>query len=164
MDDRDRIPLAACAEEILRKLAAATGSVALEALDGATLLCERAMLAGMSIPGRTSAGGGCRLLDAIGDTIALNLSRAADRELLPALLETDNLNVDDGDAIGAQIAQRDAAALLARGRSMGMATASEHEDLHSPVSNTAFAHDYPMGSACVELVTRQCTIFRACAS
>ena len=96
-------------------------------LDGATLLCERAMLGGMRIPGRISAGGGCRLFDAPGDTIALNLSRPADRELLPALFETDELNPLNDEAIAARVAVSDATALVARGRSMGLAIASERE-------------------------------------
>src|SRR5579864_8525934 len=102
------LPLAGCADEILTSLARATGSAAIAKLDGATLLYERAMLGGMTIPGRTSAGGGCRLFDAIGDTIALNLSRAADRELLPALFETDDLNPLDVEAIATRVAMSDA--------------------------------------------------------
>jgi hypothetical protein len=121
------IPLAGCADEVIRQLANATGSAAIASLDGATLLGERAMLAGMTIPARISAGGGCRLYDAIGDTIALNLSRAADRELLPALFEVDALDANDPQAIAAHIAQRDAQSLVMRGRSMGLAIAVEHE-------------------------------------
>jgi hypothetical protein len=134
-------PLATCADQTITKLAAATGSDALAKLDGATLLCERAMLGGMTIPGRRSAGGGCRLFDALGDTIALNLTRAADRELLPALFETDDLNTDDHEAVAARIARSDATALVTRGRSMGLAIAAGHETLASPAS------------ACTELVT-----------
>ena len=133
-------PLAAVADQMIAKLAAATGAQALTQLDGATLLGERAMLNGMAIPGRTAAGGGCRLFDALGDTIALNLSRGADRELLPALFETDELDVNDQASIAARIAHSDAAALVLRGRSMGLAIAAECESL--PVA----------ASPCVELV------------
>jgi hypothetical protein len=121
------IPLAPCADQTIARLAAATGSAAIAELDGATLLCERAMLGGMSIPGRISAGGGCRLFDAAGDTVALNLSRPSDRELLPALFETDDLDPLDDEAIAVRIAKIDATALLMRGRSLGLAIASEHE-------------------------------------
>lgn len=121
------IPLAWCADEVIRRLAVATGSTALASLNGATLLGERAMLAGMTIPGRVSAGGGCRLFDAIGDTIALNLARAADRELLPALFEIDAIDAHDDAAIATQFAQREAEPLVWRGRSMGLAIAAEHE-------------------------------------
>src|SRR5262245_16759734 len=113
------IPLARSADQLIARLARATGSTALAALDGQTLLGERAMLAGTRIPGRTSAGGGCRLFDAIDDTLALNLARPEDRDLLPALFETEWFDVSDDAAIGARIAQCSAAALVARGRSMG---------------------------------------------
>ncbi len=88
------------------------------------------MCANWTVPGRTSAGGGCRLLDALGDTIALNLARPADRELLPALFENDQLDASDDAAIAACIARSDAHALVARGRLMGLAIAAEHE--HRP--------------------------------
>jgi hypothetical protein len=121
------IPLAGCADGILARLAAATNSPALAALDGATLLGERAMLGGMTIPGRTSAGGGCHFFDALDDTVALNLARPADRELLPALFATDSLDYRDEQAISALIAQSEAAALVGRGRSMGLAIAAGRE-------------------------------------
>jgi hypothetical protein len=85
----------------------------------------------MSIPGRISAGGGCRLFEAVGDTVALNLAREADRELLPALLEADDVETHADDVIARLIAGRDATALVARGRSMGMAIAAEHEHCSS---------------------------------
>jgi len=135
------IPLADRAGEAISRLAGASGSGTLAKLDGATLLGERAMLAGTSIPGRKSAGGGCRLFDAVGDTVALNLARTADRELLPALFETEDLITHNDEAIRAHIARSDASALVMRARSMGLAIARENENLH------AGARD------CVELVT-----------
>jgi hypothetical protein len=127
MDPGNFIPLASIAQQALTRLAFASGSAALRALDGATLLGERAMRAGLRIPGRASAGGGCRLFDALGDTIALNLARSADRDMLPALFENDRLGGDDDAAIAACIGRADAHALVARGRSMGLAIAAEHE-------------------------------------
>jgi CoA-transferase family III len=127
MDPGNSIPLASIARQALARLAAASASPALRALDGATLLGERAMRAGLRIPGRTSAGGGCRLFDARGDTIALNLARSADRELLPALFENEQLNANDDVAIAACMGRTDAHALVRRGRSMGLAIAAEHE-------------------------------------
>lgn len=139
------IPLARCADEAIDTLASATGSTALAHLDGATLLGERAMLASMTIPGRISAGGGCRLYEAVGDTLALNLSRAADRELLPALFSSDRLNADEHQSIAAHVATSNATSLVARGRSMGLAIAAEHEALPA-------THD------CAELITTSPTI------
>lgn len=121
------IPLASCADEVIRRLATATGSSSIAALNGQTLLGERAMMAGMRIPGRVSAGGGCRLFDALDDTIALNLSRVSDRELLPALFESETLDISDDDSIAALVARCDAASLVMRGRSMGLAISAEHE-------------------------------------
>lgn len=121
------IPLADCADDWIGQLARATGAATLSRLDGATLLGERAMLAGFTIPGRISAGGGCRLYDAIGDRVALNLSRTSDRELLQALFSADDLDPGDDTAIASHIARSDAASLLERGRLMGLAIAAEHE-------------------------------------
>lgn len=82
------------------------------------------MLDGSRIPGRVSSGGGCRLYDAADGAVALNLARPADRELLPALFETDGF---DDDRIEAHIARCDADALVTRGREMGLAIAAEDE-------------------------------------
>ena len=98
------------------------------------------MSGNMRIPGRTSAGGGCHLFDAAGDRVALNLARPADRELLPALFETDALDTQDPAAIAARISASDASTLVTRGRSMGLAIASELEIPPAPAN------------ACVELV------------
>ena len=121
------VPLSACADHALRSLARASGSASLAALDGRTLLCERAVLGGMTIPSRTSAGGGCRLFEAIGDTIALNLARPADHELLPALFQTDSPYLSDPEALARLIAVSEAETLVSRGRMLGLAMACEHE-------------------------------------
>jgi len=121
------IPLASCADVLIAQLAKETSSAAIRNLDGQTLLGERAMLAGSLIPSLISAGGGCRLFDCIDGTVALNLSRATDRELLPALFADDALNYNDDDHIVAQMSQSHASALVARGRSIGLAIAAEHE-------------------------------------
>jgi hypothetical protein len=119
---------------MLRRLALSTAAPAIARLDGATLLGERAMLAEWLIPGRVSAAGGTRLFDAVGDSVAINLSRADDRALLPALFETDALDVDDDRAIARSVAGCDADTLLKRGRLMGLAIAAEHETPAAPPS------------------------------
>jgi hypothetical protein len=128
-------PLANCADQLLARLAAATGSAAIAQLDGTTLLCERAVLGGFTIPGRVSAGGGCRLFDALGDTIAVNLTRPTDRELLWALFETDNFNVDDDAEIAVRFSRSDAAQIVTRGRALGLAIASEREVTPLPTAS-----------------------------
>jgi hypothetical protein len=114
------IPLASSADAMLAPLA-------LAGVDGATLLGERAMLSGFRIPGCSSAGGGCRMFEARGDTIALNLARPSDRELLPALFESDDIDPEDDAALAREIQRQDADLLLARGRMLGLAIAAVRE-------------------------------------
>jgi hypothetical protein len=128
------IPLAAEADRLISRLAECTASSNIAQLDGETLLGERAMLANWTIPGRVSAGRGAQLFEAVGDTLALNLARPEDRELLPALFETDALDAGDDAAIAAHMRRCEADALLLRGRSMGLAMAAEHERLAPPAS------------------------------
>ena len=140
------IPLEVCADAALARLARSTRSASIAALKGTTLLGERAMLRGMRIPGRISAGGGSHLFDAVGDCVALTLARPVDRELLPALFETDDLDTQNNEAIAERMRASDAAALVKRGRSMGLAIASERE--RPPVPTSAC-----VANACVEIVT-----------
>ena len=121
------IPLARWADRRLGELAALCGSASLWALDGQTLLGERAAINGFRIPGLTSAGGGCRLFKARYGWFALNLARDADRDVLPALFGTDALDPADDAAIAAHVAGSDAAWLLERGRTLGLAVAATTE-------------------------------------
>jgi hypothetical protein len=115
------IPLTPWADAELAALAQATGSAAIAALDGATLLGERAALNGFAIPGRMSAGGGCHLLETRDGCIALNLARADDVELLPALFGT----ADVGETtIERFTREHSAATLVATGRELGLAIAA----------------------------------------
>lgn len=125
------IPLADVADATLRRLAEVTRSARVAALDGATLLGERATLYGYRIPGRTSAGGGCVMIDAADRTIALNLARPEDRALLPAWLETD-MSLESGSALARAVAARAAAPLVERGRLMGLAVADVDDDVIPP--------------------------------
>lgn len=129
------IPLAKSADDVLRRLARDTGSTAIAAIDGATLLGERAMLNGMTIPGRVSAGGDCRLIAARDEVVALSVARPSDREMLPALFEDGALDPEDDAAIARCIARHDAKTLVARGRLMGLPIASLHEDHPVPAKS-----------------------------
>jgi hypothetical protein len=111
-------PLAACADGVLRALAALGGG--LDGLDGAALLGERAALAGLSRAGAVSPGGACRLLAAADGRLALNLARPDDWDLLPAWLEQP---ASSWDAVAAAVQRQPAAALVARAREMGLAAA-----------------------------------------
>ena len=111
----------------MRLLADETGSAAISALDGATLLGERAALNGFAIPARRSAGGKCHLLAARDGWVALNLARDADRELLPALFGARMVDTADLGEIAELIYVCKAQALVARGREMGLAIAAVDE-------------------------------------
>jgi hypothetical protein len=127
-----RIPLACSADAALARLARATGSRAIAALDGMTLLGERAMLGGFTIPGSMSAGGGCRLYQTLDGIIALNLARPEDRELLPALFEAEPFDTSDAGQIAERAARRNADWLIERGRLLGLAIAGEDERPPAP--------------------------------
>lgn len=127
------MPLATVGHAWLRSLARLSESTALAGLDGATLLGERAMLGGFRVPGRRSAGGGCRLYAARDGTIALNLARPDDRDMLPALLEVERDFVTD-DAVATAIATRNSSDLVARGRTLGLAIAHEDEPPPGPAT------------------------------
>lgn len=121
------IPLARWAGRQLRHLAQETGSARIAILTGQDLLAERAAGNAFAIPGPVSAGGGCRLYPAADGWIALNLARADDRELLPALFGEDGFDPFDDERIATCIAKLPAAQLLSQGRQLGMAIASGNE-------------------------------------
>lgn len=123
MDTAPPIPLSGWADRILGRLARLAASPRLAALSGAALLLERAHLSGYRVPGRRSAGGGCRLFDTCDDPVALNLSRPDDRALLPALFTSQTLDADSEASIAAHMARARSCDLVARGREMGLAIA-----------------------------------------
>lgn len=146
MPDQRCIPLARWADARLAELARVTGSDKISALDGATLLGERAALNRFVVPGRRSAGGGCRMFDALDGTIALNLARPDDRELLPALVGADDFDVADVAAVASRIAAQPVAALIERGRTLGLAIAGIDEVPASPAVEITVAgspHERP---------------------
>lgn len=126
------IPLAGWADRQLATLARATGAARLAEIDGATLLGERAMLNGYVVPGRVSAGGGCRLFAARDRWVALNLARPDDRHLLPALFGDADFDGTSDDAIAARIARSEGLPLVALGRELGLATAATSEPPPGP--------------------------------
>ena len=132
-----RIPLADWADTWLAELARTTGSAAIAALDGATLLGERAARNGFRIPGEKSAGGGCRMFAAADGTIALNLARPDDRTLLPALFGSDWVDFAEDVAIAGAAKGKPAAVLVERGRVLGLAIARLDETPASPAATVS---------------------------
>jgi hypothetical protein len=69
------------------------------------------------------------LFDALDSTIALSLARVEDRQLLPALFESDSLRPHDDHAIATHTARISSLPLVMRGRTMGLPIAAEYETL-----------------------------------
>jgi hypothetical protein len=124
------LPLAGWAEAQLEAIRALAGTPALDGLSGAQLLGERAALNGFAIPGRRSAGGGCRLYDMIDGQVALTLARADDRDLMPALFGDASIE-SDSDIVTA-FASAKASAIVTQGRQLGLAIAAIDEVPASP--------------------------------
>lgn len=114
-------PLAACADGALAALAALGPAGALDGIDAAALLAERAAIAGHRRGGDVSPGGACRLLRAADGWLALNLARDDDWDLLPAWLETE---LSPGwEGVAAAVRERLLEALIEQGRLLGLALA-----------------------------------------
>ncbi len=109
-------PLSGWADQQLCTLAHDTGSQNIASLSGIGLLNERL----------TPPQPSCKFYRAHDDHIALNLSRAEDRALLPALFCAD-LNPYDETEIAHHIRQSLTFPLVARAREMGLAVAALHE-------------------------------------
>ncbi len=92
-------------------------------VDGAGLLSERAAITGFGRCGTTSVGGSCQMLRAGDGWLALNLSRPADLDLLPAWLEAP---VDPAQwrRIASLIAERPIATLVERAALLGLPCAA----------------------------------------
>lgn len=116
----------ACARGAMLALATLTEDARrrrdLAAVDGGALLAERAAILGLARRGTTSAGGHCRLVRAREGWIAVNLPRPDDLAMVPAWLERPIIG-DPWDAIADEAPARSAAALVTRGRLLGLAVA-----------------------------------------
>jgi hypothetical protein len=141
------IPLFGWADRQLYALALASGSADIATLSGTDLLAERALLNGFFVPGDVSAGGGCRLLQTADGTIALNLSRPDDRELIPALFQSNDVDGHDDASIAAHVRLHHSATLIARGREMGLAIAAVDEDRSAASPAVEYFHPSENGQA-----------------
>lgn len=119
-------PLASVARGVGQVLTRLAPSGALDGLDAAALLGERAAVAGLARAGRRSPGGAARLLDTRDGCLALNLPREDDWRLVPAWLELDPPDrtrdgAHDWARLADLLAARETDALVARGRLIGLA-------------------------------------------
>lgn len=117
------LPLSSWADRALIRLGAISGARDLQALTGTQLMLERAHLLGLSFRDGVAPGGACRLLRARDATVAVNLPRAEDWELLPAWLEAAAATPQTWQAITPLVAQQSAWTLLERARLLGLAVA-----------------------------------------
>lgn len=113
-------PLASCAQGAWIALAALSGGALDPHFSAHQLLGERAALLGLRRQGAISPGGACRLLDCADGTLALNLPRADDWQLLPAWLEQ---QIDTWDDLAVALRNRSCDELEERGRLLGLAVA-----------------------------------------
>ena len=118
--------LAASAQGVGIALQTLAPSTQLENLDAPALLGERAAIAGLQRNGRVSAGGSAQLLRARSGGLVVNLPRDDDWHLAPAWLEASDSTLAatrDWKALAREVAKRDRATLVERGRLMGLAVA-----------------------------------------
>lgn len=125
-------PLGGSAERGLRALERCAGAPALTALTGAGLMLERARLLGLTFRDRIAPGGACRLLDAADGTIAVNLPRDSDWELLPAWLESDDVIHTSWERLAGAIGGRPVDVLEDRARVLGLAAAAVRPPATTP--------------------------------
>jgi CoA-transferase family III len=129
-----KIPLCGSADRQIDALAKVTGARAIAALNGATLLGERAALNGFKVPRLVSAGGGSRLYKARNGWISLSLARAGDRDSLPALFCDESLDSWNEDALTARMAISDAQNIVDQGSTLGLSIARIDETALSPAA------------------------------
>lgn len=115
-------PLASCADGALAALASLGPAFALDGLQGARLLSERAALLGLRRNAPASLGGACRLYVVADGTIALNLAREDDRQSLAAWLDLDA--APDPSKLPQLLVTRSTSDLVERGRLLGLALAA----------------------------------------
>ena len=114
--------LIALADHLLQHLRAASGA-ALADWNGARLLGERAKLMQFAPTPLVSANGSCHLICCENNRwIALNLARATDWDLLPALFQG-NVAINTTETLRELAARQPAQALVEQGRLLGLAIA-----------------------------------------
>ena len=101
------------------------------AVDGPSLLAERAAFAGLHRRGSVSVGGAARFERCGDGWVVLNLPRPEDVAALPALVEA-AVDPDDWEALRRELRRRSAADLVQRGRLLGLAIARPDERPQTP--------------------------------
>ena len=115
------------AASVAADLAAMTKRLGHEvAIDGPSLLAERAAFAGLQRRGSVSVGGAARFERCGDGWVVLNLPRPEDVAALPALVEA-AVDPEDWEALRRELRRWSAADLVQRGRLLGLAIARPDE-------------------------------------
>lgn len=115
-------PLAACADGVVKALAALGAELPQAERQGAPRLAERAALLGLRRNGTVSAGGSCRLLASGDGMLAVNLARREDWDALAAWL--DGRAARDWDELAHALRGGATEPLLERARLLGLPVAA----------------------------------------
>ncbi len=115
-------PLAACANGVLKALAALGAQLPPAWRQADILLGHRAALLGLRRQGRRSPGGSCRLLQAADGMLAVNLARAEDWELVPAWMG--GRAIADWTQLAAELAAEPVETALEGARLLGLPVAA----------------------------------------
>lgn len=115
-------PVGACANGVLRALAALGAHFPPAWQHADSMLAHRAALLGLRRQGQASAGGSCRLLQAADGMLAVNLARAEDWELVPAWME--GREITNWAHLASSLAVHTVDAALGRARLLGLPVAA----------------------------------------
>lgn len=115
-------PIAACADGVVKALAALGAPLPDDFASGAALLGERAAILGLQRNGAISAGGSCRLLPARDGMLAVNLARREDWDSLLAWL--DGRSVSDWDGLKRTLSEIGVDEAVERARLLGLPVAA----------------------------------------
>lgn len=113
------VPLASCADGALDAYRALSSTCVFPRVSGAELLSERAAFMGCTNLETRSSTGHCRILPSFDGSVAFNLCRDSDWELLPALFEVER--AADWHAIEQLAREQPTRRLVSRGRLLGLA-------------------------------------------
>ena len=137
-------PLSTALNAVLAEFASLPGAASIAALEGAQLLLERMLCTGAQWRDGCSPSGACRFVATADGTLAVNLPRPSDWELLAAWLETDAGGAWSWPRLNRAVRERATQSLVERARLLGLAVAATGNALegcgHSGIRSLSMAH------------------------
>ena len=137
-------PLSPALNAVLAEFASLPGTASIAALEGAQLLLERMLCTGAQWRDGCSPSGACRFVATADGTLAVNLPRHSDWELLAAWLETDAGGTWSWPRLNRAVRERATQSLVERARLFGLAVAATGNALegcgHSGIRSLSMAH------------------------